>query len=469
MKEHDSGNRNSLDAILDSLDRKELVSIIKGHADMDEKIEAKIIAKYSVGDLTKNEYKKIISSVLNSSMRRGGFIPYNASSSACSGAESVLDKAEKLLEDGKIAQALTAAQAVLEKMVPVLQYADDSGGSIGGCIVSSLNIFRNASKRKLDGKTRKDFFNYLLKEWDNERYKGWDWGMQLIEMAIDVHAGQNEAGKMLAAIENCFENGIPNEIHKWHANTVYRLKHKALLKAGKTKDSEEFFNENLHRPDFRRVAIEEAFSNGNIDRVLELADSGIETDEKLAGLVHEWKKWKLKVYQARNEEDKIRELSLEFFQSGGTDNYDIYKATFREDEWPAEYERLTGYLYANLDRSYVAFSLLGFIFEKEKELGKLLELVKKSPHRISVYEKVLLPAYSEEVLGMLADNLRKEAEDSGARNEYWRLCNYGLKHLLEINGRDKALELTEEFRQKYTRRPAMLEEINKFMKKKDLL
>ena len=144
---------------------------MKEHADMDEKIEAKIIAKYSVGDLTKNEYKKIISSVLNSSMRRGGFIPYNASSSACSGAESVLDKAEKLLEDGKIAQALTAAQAVLEKMVPVLQYADDSGGSIGGCIVSSLNIFRNASKRKLDEKTRKDFFNYLLKEWDNERDK----------------------------------------------------------------------------------------------------------------------------------------------------------------------------------------------------------------------------------------------------------------------------------------------------------
>jgi hypothetical protein len=469
MKSNDAGNRNSLDAILDSLDRKELVSIIKEHAEMDEKIEAKLTAKYSVCDLTKGEYKKIISSVLNRSMRRGGFIPYNASFSACSGAESVLEKAEKYLEAGNVAQALTAAKAVIEKMVPALQYSDDSGGNIGECITASLDIFHEASTRNLDEKTRKDFFNYLIKEWDSERYKGWDWGLQLLETAIDIHDGQGETEKILAAVESCFENGVPLERHKYRERIIYGLKHKALLKSGKANEAEKFFNDNLHLPDFRRIAIEEAFRNGNYDRVFELTDSGIESDKELTGLVHEWKKWKLKVYQERNETDKIREMSLEFLLGGGVDNYEIYKGTFQTDEWSAEYKRITGYLHENLDRSHVAFSLLGFIYEKEKELGKLLKLVKNSPHGISGYEKVLLPAYPVEVIGMVADNLREQAENSGARNEYWRLCNYGLKHLLEINGRDKALELIEEFRRKYPRRPAMLEEIDKFMKKKDLL
>jgi len=467
MKTEKPDNPNSIDAILDSLDRKELVRIIKEQADMDENVESKIIAKYSICDLTKGEYKKIISSALNRCMNRG-FIPYNASSSACSGAESVLGKAQDNLKAGRVAQALTAAQAVLEKMVAALQYADDSGGSIGSCIESSLEIYQDASKRKLDEKTRKDPINYLVKDWDNERYKGWDWGLQLLEMAIDIHVGQSEAEKVLAAIESCFENSAPNEKHKWHDGTVYRLKHKVLFKTGKTGEAERFFNENLHVPEFRRIAIEEAFKNKNYERVIELVDSGIESDTKLAGLVHEWKRWKLKVYQARNEKDKIRTLSLEFFLGGGTDSYEVYKATFPEDEWPAEYKRLTGRLQEALDRSHVAFGLLGFIFVKEKEIGKLLELVKRSPGSISGYEKILLPVYPDEVISMVAEKLREEADDAGARNEYWRLCNYGLKHLLEIKGRDKALELIEEFRQKYPRRPAMLEEINKFMKKKDL-
>ncbi len=467
MKTIKLDNPNSLDAILASLDRKELVRIIKEQAEMDENVESKIIAKYSICDLTKGEYKKIISSALNRCMNRG-FIPYNASFSACSGAESVLDKSREYLEAGNIAQALTAAQAVLEKMVLALQYADDSGGNIGSCIDSSLEIFHEASKRRLDEKARKDFFNYLIKEWDNERHKGWDWGLQLLEMAIDIHSGQHEAGKVLAAVESCFENSALNEKHKWHDGTVYRLKHKVLLKTGKTGEAEKFFNENLHLPEFRRIAIEETFKNRNYERVIELADSGIESDKNLTGLVHEWKRWKLKVYQARNEKDKIRTLSLEFFLGGGTDSYEIYKGTFPEDEWPAEYKRLTGRLQDALGRSHVAFGLLGFIFVKEKEPSKLLELVKRSPNSISEYEKVLLPVYPEEVINMVAENLREQADDAGARNEYWRLCNYGLKHLLEIKGLDKALELIEEFRQKYPRRPAMLEEINKFMKKKDL-
>jgi hypothetical protein len=289
----------------------------------------------------------------------------------------------------------------------------------------------------------------------------------LLETAIDIHDGQGEAEKILAAVESCFENGVPHERHKWREGTIYKLKHKALLKTGMTGEAEKFFNDNLHLPDFRRIAIEEAFRNGNYDRILELADSGIESDKKMAGFVHEWKKWKLKVYLARNDMDKTRELSLEFLLSGGVDNYEIYKGTFQTDEWPAEYKNLTDRLHDALERSHVAFGLLGFIFEKEKELEKLLELVKLSPTSISEYEKALLPAYPGEVIGMVAENLRKQAEDSGARNEYWRLCNYGLKHLFEVNGRDKAFELIEEFRRKYPRRPAMLEEIDKFLRKRE--
>lgn len=80
MKAKKLDNPNSLDAILQSLDKKELSSIIKEIAEMDGNVESKIIAKYSATDLTKSEYKKIISSALNRAMSRG-FIPYNASSS----------------------------------------------------------------------------------------------------------------------------------------------------------------------------------------------------------------------------------------------------------------------------------------------------------------------------------------------------------------------------------------------------
>ena len=86
------------------------------------------------------EYKKIISVILNSQAGRDGFIPWHSSGSACSGADSVLSKAKEHFDKGNISQALTAAQAVLEKLVPALGYADDSSGNMGDCIESSLEI-----------------------------------------------------------------------------------------------------------------------------------------------------------------------------------------------------------------------------------------------------------------------------------------------------------------------------------------
>jgi len=261
-------------------------------------------------------------------------------------------------------------------------------------------------------------------------------------------------------------------VNKYQPNEgiAYRMKLSVLSRTGKKEVAKKFFEENIHVAEFRRIALEKAFSEKDFNKVIELAKSATRHDSGFSVLVNEWKKWEFKASVRENETDNIRNFSLDFFLNGELEFYEIYKNTYSHIRWPRHRRKLIERLsrYSKYDQK--SLKALGYLLSQEKEWEKLLSLLAANPKMIPDYEHLLLQACPDKFCAILADSIRKKAESAKTRNDYWRLCNYSLKHLqgMKVDGAEKmVLELVEEFHRKYPDRPTMLEELYKFRKKMD--
>ena len=121
-------------------------------------------------------------------------------------------------------------------------------------------------------------------------------------------------------------------------------------------------------PEFRRIAIEEAYRKKKFDRVVELALDGEKSDKEYAGLVAEWMEWRIKAYQKKKDTGEIRKLSYEFLVNyNDIKYYEAYRKSVPVSEWAQEYNKLKKALSRKAGRHFP--DLLADILVKEKEFA----------------------------------------------------------------------------------------------------
>src|SRR3989338_6304096 len=98
----------------------------------------------------KEEYCQIIRNAVDAVRGRHGYIGYWQASRAVNGAEMVLDKAQEFLVKQRPDRALPICQCVLEEMLPLLQEADDSNGSIGYVIGGAFQVLSGCAYKAKD-------------------------------------------------------------------------------------------------------------------------------------------------------------------------------------------------------------------------------------------------------------------------------------------------------------------------------
>ena len=97
-------------------------------------------------------------------------------------------------------------------------------------------------------------------------------------------------------------------------------------------------------------------------------------------------------------------------------------------------------------------------------MDRLLELVKDQENisNVLTYYNILLKQFPNELLDILIPLLEKEGDRSSGRSEYKELARK-MKSIIKDFPEDKnrILEVAQKLKEKYPRRPAMLEELNK--------
>jgi uncharacterized Zn finger protein len=452
-----------VDEVLEKMSQEEIIDLVRSYALRNREFRVILLAQVTLrsGGDSKSAYRELIKESLRSGMDRHGFIDYWSTRRAVRGAEELLNKAVKLVESGNPEQAIPIFQAVIEELVPALQFADDSNGDIGGAIDWAFDEFYKCIEKIQDPIIRKDLFDYYLTEANRKQYEGWDWKWDFLRMASALISSGEQEKELFAKLDKISQAGQSSEFFdRYNQEQAAQIKLEVIRKRGRENDINQFINDNLHHTSIRCLAIEQAFSNKDFSGVIELAKQGIEQDaeRQYPGLVNQWLNGLIKVAEKEENVEDIREYArLLFFETGNFEYYEKLKKTYSKSIWPDQVEKLLRHL-----QHVASFSTLAEISIREKEWQKLLDLVRghTSFRTLETYHKYLAPHFTKELAEMYEKTSKELLAQSMGRAAYQDVCQM-LRRMKKLGASDRVRQLIKEFSEQYKKRRALLEELER--------
>lgn len=220
-------------------------------------------------------------------------------------------------------------------------------------------------------------------------------------------------------------------------------------------------NENEYMPECKRK--EDAVLRYKVHRHLKGADAV--KDELYANLcISEMRIIAVKdAVEAKNyaEAEKLcLEQAKKILFLGNEEFWDVLKRLYQsqsvwESQKPILLEELRKSKYTVCYRSIL-------VEENEKEL--LLKAVSENPYDLFYYGQFLVKDYSNELYALCANYIREKCAQATDRRLYKKVCK-DLLQLIKWKGNVTAKMLVEEFKANYSRKPALLDELQKVEKK----
>ena len=206
--------------------------------------------------------------------------------------------------------------------------------------------------------------------------------------------------------------------------------------------------------DIRKLRIQQALDEGKTDEAIRLLEEGKSADRDKRGLVAEYSEWLMNLYERQGQRDKlIAELEYHVFvlSSGGMEMLNRLKKACTPVRWIEYRERyLSGRAYHKLE-----------LMESEGLWERLMKAVTAAGclSILDRYEAALKKRYPNEMLGAYACILTKEAAAVSDRKRYQELARYLKKLRSYPGGTERTAQLAEDWRTRYIRRRARMEEL----------
>ncbi len=181
-------------------------------------------------------------------------------------------------------------------------------------------------------------------------------------------------------------------------------------------------------------------------------DKGI--DWKIAGHI----KKKKEIYRIQENKnayiEQLWKLQLEY-EKGNLETFMELKSQYTPEEWVVKREEIFNKL--------TIFDHIDRLYNEEKLYDRLLEYVLKCPglYAVQEYESILKKDYSEQILKKYSDEINKMALTPNTRKYYSELVSQ-LQRMKKMKGGTKVVEsIVDDWKVKYKKRPAMMEELER--------
>ena len=447
-----------LKKVLDKVSHQDLKEFIQKQSKIDKQFRNLFLSSFAHlnESQSKEFYQKQIKSVVNSSTDRHGFIGWHEMKYLEQGIDPIISIAEKQLESKSYINAIYICTALMEEMTEVIQFSDDSNGSIGGMIDSSYEMLYDIATKDISVDVKTELFNYCITAFEKLLFDGCDWHTGILNIAYELTDNENQADIII----NCLDT-VNGEYEKERAQ-LFKLK--IISEYKNKKEVQKFIDKHIANSSIRNTEIEKAVKNKDFEKAIKLCKDGIEYDEKdKPGLVKNWYNWLLKIAQVQNNTSKIIEYSRFLFIDNfhpEQDYYQLLKQEIEPNKWNDFLEEIIreitpkgGWKYNELVRE---------IFINEKWWDRLLLMLKKnvSLQNIENNEKYLSKDYTQELTQFYSERLVKYVDRNMGRNHYQTACRY-LCRMKKLGGNEKVNELIEYFIKTYPKRKALLDELNR--------
>jgi hypothetical protein len=369
----------------------------------------------------------------------------------------MLEIANRHVSDGNFMSAIGICFPVAEEMVKALDYADDSDGDIGENTNLAFDILAQVSESDLSEEVRLHLFEQVLKDYKKEIFSGWDWQINLLEIAVQLAKTEIEAKKVMSLLST-------HSHYEYESEQMTKLEYELIRKMSGEAEAEKFIEQNLDNPDLRRNALEKAIRTDDFEKAETLARDGISQDsEDKPGLAKEWYDWLLRIAMKKDDRGKIIEYARYLFVDGfrhDQDYYAILKKHTDKSEWHNFVEGIISEIRKKSHWSEI--DVIAKIYIEEQGWERLLELVSGTKHLpyIQHYEKYLSDLYPAELADLYEKAIVDYLKRMTGRNHYQEACRY-MRRMIKLGARKRVNELILFLRREYPQRRALLDELNK--------
>lgn len=295
----------------------------------------------------------------------------------------------------------------------------------------------------------KAFYNYGIYEID-----------ELLQ-TINLHAQTKENALLL------IDELLLEQNNSYKLDSLVNQKIELLYQLNRNEEAQHTITKYLYLPEIRQSEVKLLISTEQYDKALAMLDEGIEvaTKNNTRGTINQWKQEKLKIYRLQNDIPNIINTARELFINGRDcmEYYHILRKYVAANEWKDFLKIILQK--ANLHASF-GYSVEADIYIEEKNNDMLMAFLRKvSEYDLSFmikYAHHLKHLYSEEILTIYSNKIQEYAEKNIGRNHYEHVTSV-LKEMLKFNGGKKVVDtLVNNFRTRYKRRPAMMENLKGF-------
>lgn len=455
---------NQLRQNLSQQSKEKLILFLLSLAEDNSIIADQIKAEFCSGIGEKENWIRLMKRSIEQAEDKHGFINYRNCRHAVEGAYKVLERGQTAANNKEYEFAVDLALCVMAEMADLLEFADDSDGDVGMVIDDAQHLLTVIAAEISTAAISEACFVKILNEAKEERYNDWsDWKMELIYLCARL-AGSVQQRKLLEEhLQHILQKISTTKENQTSFRDDYEAENIALMQCELVKKFDgknaaaKFLWEHRHFSRCRELALEEALAIKDYDTAETLALEGEELNKNLAGLVKKWKEYRFRIYQQKNQLDKMRTVSRELALAGEISYYQKLKALYDSTEWTQIYPEIVATIMKS--SGYVHHIYTKIIIE-EKEWGRLLEYVRQSPYMILEFYQYLVTDHREQVYEIFNRLILQEAARSNKRSSYQRVCSY-LRLLVKIGGGNMASDLIKYLNLEYMRRPAFREELQK--------
>ena len=289
--------------------------------------------------------------------------------------------------------------------------------------------------------------------------QGMDHGWHFAELAAEVASADDE-NLIIKMVISLKREGKGSEFIEWYSGE--RAANVLVHYFFNNKSEEEvldFVNQNLKYYSIRKIAINHAIREKNLDKALTLVEDGINDAKqtKHQGTVNDLRKILLKIYLQKSDTKNIISTAEQLFNDtyGDLNSYRILKEHLPKDEWVDKSK-----MYKQKLEKHHEYQSLAEILKEENNAEELLRVLTVANNITLIQEydrfipQVLIPQLQKIYFSLITASLEARADRSNYR--------FNARLLKKMLGRFDDL-LTIGFanllRERYKARKALLEEL----------
>jgi len=472
--------------LLQKISLEEYQEFILTHADKDKNFKSAFELWFADKDSridAGKKYTDLIKSIIRKNTIQG-YVDYRAASSLANEINKLLDRGDDLILKHNFRDAFILARAALKEVIELVTYSDDSTGSIGDTINRIMHLIENAAQAKGAAIALKEqIFSFIQTELGNQVYFDYgDFGYEMINIYQHLAIQLNKEEAFLSYIDARLTK-LSTEEHAYRKNAFLVLKTGFLKAIGKADEIAELVQQNMDIVEIRQGEVDSAIDKKDFSLAKKLIAEGIKIARQKGhpGVVSEWEKELLRIAVLEEDQETIRHYTkyFAFDRWFNRDYYIQWRETFTAAEWTEVIEKHIAEKINQIEEQYqknkgkvwyspdvLLLDALAPIYVEEKYWDRLLALLSKDADldRILQYHNYLVKEYPSELLAIYLPAFEQKGNTAGNRGDYANLAGKMKAVIKSIpEGKEKIIAVAKNLNQKYPRRPAMVQELNKII------